>query len=211
MRNLLAIALLSLGLATSAQGAVIATLQEGENDSVYFSLDVTNPDGFDYSGFNATHLDYIFFDNVGDYVDGLALGNNNNPTIFQPASHGLVGSSADGYTVGIQAIALDNDDQNPNDADDFVIRFIGQTSGLTNGTTQLNFVEMVDYVPVLIRGLSFSVLKTGSFSSTDAQAQALGGFQLEVVAVPEPGSAGLMALGVMSAGMFSRRRKARTN
>ena len=135
MKHLYTSTLLSLVVATTSQGAVIATLEEGDNDSVYFSLDVTNSDGFDYSGFNAKHLEYIFFDNVGDYVDGPTLGNNNNPTIFQPASHGIVGSSADGYTIGIQAIALDNDDQTGNDPDDFVLRFIGQTTGLENNVT----------------------------------------------------------------------------
>lgn len=204
-------ALAAVFLATSASSAVIATLQETASGGVAFSIDVTNPDGFDYSGFDAKHLQYIFFDNLGDYVNGALLGNNNNPTIFQPSSHGLIGTSSDGFSIGIQAIVLDNDDQNPNDADDFAIRFIGQTSGLTNGVTPLNFADMVNYAPVLIRNLSFDVLNEGTFFSDDLQAQALGGFELNVVGiapVPLPAS-GLMLIagaGLLGAVRLAQRR-----
>lgn len=211
MKTMLVGVIIAFAMSFTAQAGLIATLQEGENNSVYFSIDVTNPAGFDYSSFNATHLDYIFFDNVGDYVKESVLGNN--PTIFQPASHGLIGTSLDGFTIGIQAIALDNDDANPNDADDFVIRFIGQTAGLTNGVTPLNFEELVDFDPVLIRNLSFNALNVGSFSSTDAQSAALGGFSLlvkELVSVPVPATMPIFASGLLIMGYMSRRRRARS-
>ncbi|WP_299477194.1 VPLPA-CTERM sorting domain-containing protein [uncultured Roseibium sp.] len=216
MKNFLIGALLAAMTTGTAQAAVVATLEETQTGGVMFSLDVTNPDNFDYSGFSAKHLEYIFFDNLGDYVNGPLLGNNNNPTIFQPQSHGLVGQSSDGFTIGIQAIALDNDDQNPNDADDFVLRFIGQTTGLTNNVTPLNFQTFLDYDPVLIRNLSFDVLNEGIFTSNDAQAQALGGFTLEVksyapVAVPLPASAFSLIAGLGALGCFARKRaKAKT-
>ncbi|MEM7237275.1 MAG: hypothetical protein AAF501_05560 [Pseudomonadota bacterium] len=143
MKHLIASACLAIGLAGSAESAVIGTLQEAENNTVEFSIRVTNPAGFDYSGFDAAHLDYIFFDNLGDFINGPVLGNN-NPTIFQPVTHGMVGTSLDGFTIGIQAIALDNDDHVPGDEDDFVIRFIGQTSGLINGQSPLNLATLVD-------------------------------------------------------------------
>ncbi|MEM1048687.1 MAG: VPLPA-CTERM sorting domain-containing protein [Pseudomonadota bacterium] len=217
MKRLLMSALLTLGLTGAAHSAVIATLQEADNDTVLFSLEVTNPAGFDYSGFGARHLEYMFFDNLGDYVDGPALGNNNNPTIFQPTSHGLVGTSTDGFTIGIQAIVLDNDDDNnPNDEDDFALRFIGQTPGLTNGVTPLNFEEMVNYDPVLIRNLSFSVLKEGTYFSNSSRASAVGGFTLQVnalspVPVPLPATLPLLAGGLIAAGAFVARRRKRAS
>ncbi|MEO1306813.1 MAG: VPLPA-CTERM sorting domain-containing protein, partial [Pseudomonadota bacterium] len=141
------------------------------------------------------------------------MGNNNNPTIFQPESHGLVGMSEDGFTIGIQALAFDNDDNVAGDEDDFVLRFIGQTQGLQNNVTPLNFETFLDYEPVLIRNLSFSALNVGTFSATNARANALGGFDLEVVAlapVPLPAAGwGLLAgIGVL-AGFARRKSKAR--
>ena len=183
MKNLLAASVLALMASGPLQAAVVAILQEAENDTVEFSIQITNPVGFDYSGFSANHLQYIFFDDVGDYIDGAALGSN-SPQIFEPVSHGLAGTSADGFTIGIQALALDNDGGPSNNNDDFVLRFIGQTPGLTNGVTPLNFDNFLNYDPVRIRNLSFSVLNEGIYSSNNAQANALGGFTLRVNALP---------------------------
>ncbi len=207
VKHLLTSTILAFGLASAAHSAVIATLQETDTGGVLFSIDVTNPDDFDYSGFNADHLDYIFFDNFGDFVDGAALGSD-DPAIFQPVSHGTIGNSADGYTIGIQAIVLDNDVGN--DPDDFALRFIGQTPGLERNVTPLNFASMIDYSPVLIRNLNFSVLNEGTYTSSDAQSTALGGFQLNVVGlapVPLPATAPLLAGGIIAAGAVLRRRK----
>lgn len=212
MKKFLTSAVLTFGLVSASQGAIIATLQEAENGAVDFSIEVTNPDGFDYSGLNATHLDYIFFDDMGDFINGPVLGSN-SPAIFQPVSHGLVGTSSDGFTIGIQAIALDNDDDVPNDEDDFVLRFVGQTTGLTNGVTPLNFETFLDFGPVRIRDLSFDALNPGSFNGQNARADAIGGFQLNVVAlepVPVPASLPLLAGGLFAAGTILRRRKARS-
>ncbi len=211
MKRYLVAVLIVLGLASSVQGAVIATLQETEDDKVEFSVRITNPSDFDYSGFDVTHLDYIFFDDLGDFVNGPLLGNNNNPEIFQPTSHGQIGTSSDGFTIGIQAIVLDNDDQNSNDEDDFALRFIGQTTGLVRGTTPLNFEAMQDYQPTLVRNLSFSVLNAGVFSSNNQRAQALGGFQLEVIAmapVPLPGASLMLVAGLWALAGLRRRRGA---
>lgn len=191
----LAVALL---MASPANAKIITTFQETDTGGVTMSIEATG--AFDAS-FDLKHLDYVFFDDVGDIANDVTLPNF-NPNIFQPVSWVPIGNG-----ISIQALGFDNDTNVPGDLDDFFLRFVG-TNGQSAGDSLGGF-NLLSSGPVEIRNLSFDMLNPGIYFATDSQAQAFGGIEIRVVElepVPLPASAVMLGSGLLLLGAARARR-----
>lgn len=196
-------ALAAAFLANTANAAVVVTLRESNTGGVEFNLSGTGM--FDNS-VSLSHLGYVFFDNFGDPFQSVPLfsGNALQPMTlapFAPVSSG----------VSIQSIVFD-DDSNGDGSDDFALRFFG--SGLSNGDPipgpfPLQTSSAFSDVQGDVFGLQFSMLNPGTYTSSDAESNAFGGFTLIIEApatVPLPAGS-LLLVGGLGALALSRRRR----
>ena len=177
--------------------ALIFTMTETTSGGVDLAIEASGE--FDGS-ISLNHLQYVFFDDLGDYVND-AVVSSNNPTFMRPVYHPQIGEN-----INLQIVGYDND--TGNDPDDFFIRFIGTDPGLSEGDSLGGAFDLLSSGPFWIDA-EFAWFNEGVYFTNTGAARAFGGVELRVEAlqqVPLPAAAWMFAAALGTLGVTGRRR-----